>query len=152
MHKMGGEDPIPSSKERTWYEKALNFFSGGALVEFEMIYALRDYHYMDRAFILGGYFSKQARYEFMYEGGMGRGIKINTLKYRMGRNGKAVEITYSNGSKKDINAVRVKQWVPNNHPNAPAGTLQKVKFKNSLPGSKGYKRPPTKEELKYLNK
>ena len=97
---MGGEDPIPSSKERTRYEKALNFFSGGALVEFEKIYALRDYHYMDRAFILGGYFSKQARYEFMYEGGMGRGIKINTLKYRMGRNGKAIEITYSNGSKK----------------------------------------------------
>ena len=103
---------------------------------------------MDRAFILGGYFSKQARYEFMYEGGMGRGIKINTLKYRIGRNGKAVEITYSNDSKKDINAVRVKQWVPNNHPNAPAGTLQKVKFKNSLPGSKGYKRPLTKKRTK----
>lgn len=40
MHKMGGEDPIPSIKERTRYEKALNFFSGGALVEFEKIYAL----------------------------------------------------------------------------------------------------------------
>ena len=149
---MGGEDPIPSSKERTWYEKAVNFFSGGALDEAEWMLSLKDLSTVERGLVIGAHFSKQARYEFMYGRGMGRGIKINTLKYRMGRNGKAVEITYSNGSKKDINAVRVKQWVPNNHPNAPAGTLQKVKFKNSLPGSKGYKRPPTKEELKYLNK
>lgn len=42
-------------------------------------------------------------------------------------------------------------WVPSTHPNAPVGTLQKVKFENFLPGSKGYKRPPTQQELDILN-
>lgn len=69
----------------------------------------------------------------------------------MGRDGKAVEVILKDGSKIDINAARVKQWTPNTHPNAPAGTLQKVKFENSLPGSKGYKRTPTQSELDFLN-
>lgn len=69
----------------------------------------------------------------------------------MGRDGKAIEVVFRDQSKIDINAARVKQWELNTHPNAPAGTLQKVKFRNSLPGSKGYKRKPTQRELDFLN-
>jgi hypothetical protein len=79
------------------------------------------------------------------------GKEIATTTTRMGRDGKAVEIIFKDGSKIDINAARVKQWTPNTHPNAPAGTLQKVKFKNSIPGSKGYKRTPAQSELDFLN-
>ena len=71
---------------------------------------------------------------------------------RIGRDGKAVEIKFVDGTKMDITSVRVKQWVPNQHPSAPANSLQKVKFKKSLPGSKGYKRTPTRQELEYLRK
>lgn len=79
------------------------------------------------------------------------GKEVVTTTSRMGRDGKAVEVIFKDGSKIDINAARVKQWTPNTHPNAPAGTLQKVKFDNSLPGSKGYKRTPTQSELDFLN-
>lgn len=79
------------------------------------------------------------------------GKEVAKTTPRMGRDGKAVEVIFKDGSKIDINAARVKQWTPNTHPNAPAGTLQKVKFENSLPGSKGYKRTPTQRELDFLN-
>jgi RHS repeat-associated protein len=79
------------------------------------------------------------------------GKEVVTTTTRMGRDGKAVEVIFKDGTKIDINAARVKQWTPNTHPNAPAGTLQKVKFENSLPGSKGYKRTPTQSELDFLN-
>ncbi len=62
----------------------------------------------------------------------------------------AIEITKPNGSVTDISPARVKEWVPNTHPKAPPGTLDKVKFENALPGSKGYKRAPTPDELKKL--
>lgn len=74
-----------------------------------------------------------------------------TITTRVGRDGNAVEVILKNGNKIDINAARVKEWVPNLHPNAPAGTLQKVKFENFLPGSKGYKRLPTQQELDFIN-
>ena len=79
------------------------------------------------------------------------GKTVQQTTTRMGRDGKAVEIIFKDGSKIDINAARVKQWVPNTHPKAPPGTLQKVKFPNSLPGTKGYKRLPTQQELDILN-
>lgn len=65
----------------------------------------------------------------------------------MGRDGKTVEVIFKDESKIDTNAARLKQWTPNTHPNASAGALQKVKFENSLPGSKGYKSTPTQREL-----
>lgn len=58
------------------------------------------------------------------------GKEVVTTTTRMGRDGKAVEVIFKDGTKIDINAARVKQWIPNTHPNAPAGTLQKVKFEN----------------------
>lgn len=73
-----------------------------------------------------------------------------TITRRVGRDGNAVEVILKNGNKIDINAARVKEWVPNLHPNAPAETLQKVKFENFLPGSKGYKRLPTKQYIDFL--
>ena len=79
------------------------------------------------------------------------GKEVTTTTPRVGRDGKAVEVTFKDGSKIDINRTRVKEWVPNTHPNAPAGTLQKVKFDDSLPGSKGYKRKPTQSELDFLD-
>ena len=79
------------------------------------------------------------------------GKTIQKTITRMGKSGKAVEIIFKDGSKIDINAARVKEWIPNTHPKAPPGTLQKIKFPNSLPGSKGYKRLPTQRELDILN-
>lgn len=64
----------------------------------------------------------------------------------------AVRITRADGTVVDISPQRVKEFVPNTHPKAPPGTLQKVKFKDSLPGSKGFKRTPTAEELELLKK
>ncbi|WBY08169.1 hypothetical protein PIB19_01015 [Sphingomonas sp. 7/4-4] len=61
-----------------------------------------------------------------------------------------VRVTREDGSVVDITKDRVKEYVPNDHPNAPPGSMQKVKFEDSLPGSKGYKRAPTPEELKRL--
>ncbi|MGP1501428.1 MAG: RHS repeat-associated core domain-containing protein [Bergeyella cardium] len=84
MHKMGGEDPIPSSKERTWYEKAVNFFSGGALDEAEWMLSLKDLSTVERGLVIGAHFSKQARYEFMYargSRGMALGLKNNIAGY-----------------------------------------------------------------------
>lgn len=63
---------------------------------------------------------------------------------------KAVRITRPDGSVIDISSKRVKEYVPNKHPKAPPGTLDKVKFENAQPGSKGYKRDPTPKELDML--
>jgi RHS repeat-associated protein len=79
------------------------------------------------------------------------GKSVLTASERIGKNGKAVEVIFKDGSKMDVNAARVKEWIPNLNPNAPAGTLQKVKFDNFIPGSKGYKRFPTKSDINFLN-
>lgn len=51
----------------------------------------------------------------------------------------------------DITQGRVKEFIPSTNPNAPPGTLQRVTFSNAQPGSKGFKRDPTPEELEFLN-
>jgi hypothetical protein len=76
------------------------------------------------------------------------GEKIVTRTTRAGDSG--VRITRPDGSVIDITPNRVKEFVPNTHPEAPPGTLQRVKFKNAQPGSKGFKRNPTPEDLKLL--
>ena len=63
---------------------------------------------------------------------------------------RAVRITKPNGAVKDISPQRVKEYVPNTHPKAPSGALEKVKFPNAQPGSKGVKRDPTPEEVDIL--
>ena len=63
---------------------------------------------------------------------------------------KSVEITRQDGSVIDISTKRVKEFVPNTHPDAPVGTLNRVKFPNAQPGSKGFKRDPTSKELDTL--
>ena len=80
------------------------------------------------------------------------GKEISQIIPRVGRNGNAAEIHFKDGSQIDINSARVKEWVPNLHPNAPVGTLQKVRFEDFIEGSKGYKRLPTQNELNYLHK
>ena len=65
---------------------------------------------------------------------------------------KAVRITKSDNSVIDISPKRVKEFVPNTHPKAPPGAMSRVKYKNSLPNSKGYKRLPTKKEVVTLKK
>ena len=79
------------------------------------------------------------------------GKNVDKIDQRMGRDGKAVEVTFDDGSKVDINEARVKEWEPNPHPKAPPGTLQKKKFPEPLPGSKGYKRRPTGDEMEFLD-
>lgn len=75
----------------------------------------------------------------------------NVVKPRITRSGEqAVRITRPDGSVIDISPTRVKEFVPNNHPKAPQGALNKVKFDNALPGTKGFKRPPTPAELEVL--
>nr|MBK9649938.1 RHS repeat-associated core domain-containing protein [Bacteroidota bacterium] len=85
------------------------------------------------------------------KGGVQFGENVLSTTTRVGKNGNAVEVLFKNGGKMDINAARVKEWVPNLHPNAPAGTLNKVKFDNFLPVSKGFKRTPTSGEIDFLN-
>ena len=64
---------------------------------------------------------------------------------------KAIRTTRPDGSVIDISPKRVKEFVPNTNPNAPSGALNRVKFDNGIPGSKGFKRPPTQLELDILN-
>ena len=52
-------------------------------------------------------------------------------------------INHENGNIKDISKRRVKEYEPNTHPGIPKGTLNRVKFEDSLPKSKGFKRLPT---------
>lgn len=67
---------------------------------------------------------------------------------RLGRDQKgAIEIVFKDGSKIDIKETRVKEWISNKPPKAPAGSLDKIKC---LPGSKGYKRAPTPEEIEFI--
>jgi hypothetical protein len=63
---------------------------------------------------------------------------------------KGVRITRPDGSIIDITPQRVKEYVPNTNPNAPPGTMDRVKFSDALPGSKGYKRAPTAHDLGEL--
>jgi hypothetical protein len=78
---------------------------------------------------------------------------VSPLTWRTTRGGdKAVRITRTDGTVIDISPDRVKEFVPNDNPNAPPGSMQKVRFENFLPGSKGYKRAPTAAELELLKK
>ena len=63
---------------------------------------------------------------------------------------KAIRTTRPDGSVIDISPKRVNEFVPNTHPKAPPGALNRVKFDNAIPGSKGFKRPPTQQELGIL--
>lgn len=77
--------------------------------------------------------------------------KSATQVVRTTRTGeKAVRVTRADGSVVDISPQRVKEYVPNTHPNAPLGTLDRVRFPDAQPGSKGLKRDPTAEELEIL--
>lgn len=91
----------------------------------------------------GGVNSARAATQFL-------GKEVAHVATRMGRDGRAVEAIFEDGTKIDITLARVKEWILNSHPNAPAGTLQKMKFDNFLPGSKGYKRMPTKGGVNFL--
>ena len=83
------------------------------------------------------------------QGGVAKGAEETIV--RTTRSGEqAARITRPDGSVIDISPTRVKEYVPNTHPNAPPGTLDRVKFPDALPGSKGYKRAPTLEELDIL--
>ena len=85
--------------------------------------------------------------------GGGQALKgFSNVVTRTTRGGaQGVRLTRPNGSVMDITASRVKEFVPNLNPNAPAGALSKVKFSNALPGTKGLKRPPTADELRLLS-
>lgn len=64
--------------------------------------------------------------------------------------GQGVRLTRPDGSVIDITRGRVKEFVPNTHPNAPPGKLQRIRFENAQPGSKGFKRDPTPDDLRLL--
>ena len=80
---------------------------------------------------------------------LGKGDQVVTRTTRGGLRG--ARITRTDGSVIDISPTRVKEYTPNTYPDAPPGTLQRTKFENSLPKSKGFKRVPTKEELDLLD-
>ncbi len=73
---------------------------------------------------------------------------IREVVTRRTRNGDpGVRITREDGSVVDISPSRVKEFVP--EPRASSGT-RRVIFEDAIPGSKGRKRLPTKEELDLL--
>lgn len=63
---------------------------------------------------------------------------------------RALRIESAGGKVKDVSPSRVKEFTPNTHPNAPAGTMQRTRFENAQPGSKGFKRDPTLVEQRAL--
>ena len=85
---------------------------------------------------------------FSDENGLGEGDTVTTRTTRAGDKG--ARITRKDGSVIDITPTRVKEFTPNTNSQAPPGTLQRVKFPNALPGSKGFKRAPTVQELRLL--
>ena len=83
--------------------------------------------------------------------GIGGAAKSAGTVARTPRSGEtAVRITRADGSVIDISPTRVKEYLPNTHPSAPPGTMDRVRYPNAEPGSKGYKRDPTPEELEIL--
>jgi hypothetical protein len=94
---------------------------------------------------LGGLLARVAR--------VGKALdKISSITTRTTRGGeRGIRIARSDGSVLDITAKRVKEFVPNLNPKAPPGTLQRVRFGNAQPGSKGFKRDPTADELRLLD-
>ncbi len=75
-------------------------------------------------------------------------ISVVTRRTRAGDT--AVQVTRRNGRVIDISPRRVKEFVPNTHPNAGPGARNPIKFGNAIPGTKGKKRLPTSDELDYL--
>ena len=74
-----------------------------------------------------------------------------TVATRVTRKGElAVRITEPDGTILDISPSRVKGYKPVKDPRAPSGKFQRTKFDNAIPGSKGYKREPTQQELDFL--
>jgi len=77
--------------------------------------------------------------------------KSNTIKTRTTKDGDpAVRITEKDGGFKDISPKRVKEGTVNTDPRAPEGAIQRTKFDNAQPNSKGLKRDPTPKELEQL--
>jgi len=79
---------------------------------------------------------------------LGDPAKVLTRTNRSGDT--AARVEFPDKSVLDVSPDRVKEFVPNTHPKAPPGTLQKVPFENAQPGSKGYKRDPTPSDLEWL--
>ena len=63
---------------------------------------------------------------------------------------RAVTVESAGGKVKDISPTRVKEATPVTDTRAPAGTMQKTRFENAQPGSKGFKRDPTPVEQRML--
>ena len=77
---------------------------------------------------------------------------LGVVESRLTRGGdNAVRITKPDGSWKDISPTRVEEAVPNLHPKAPPDAMQRLKYDNPLPGTKGSKRTPTQDELNLLD-
>jgi hypothetical protein len=74
--------------------------------------------------------------------------QVTTRATRGGEKGARVQ--FPDGSVKDVTPSRVKEFVPNTHPNAPPGTLQRVPFENAQPGTKGFKSDPMSDDLEWL--
>jgi RHS repeat-associated protein len=73
-----------------------------------------------------------------------KAASVTTRTTRAGE--RAVRVTDRGGGIRDISPTRVKEFKPANHPSAPAGTMQRVRFPNAQAGSKGFKRDPTPVE------
>jgi hypothetical protein len=74
--------------------------------------------------------------------------QVTTRTTRAGET--ATRVEFPDRTVLDVSPSRVKEFVPNTHPKAPPGTLQKVPFNNAQPGSKGFKRDPTPADLEWL--
>lgn len=89
----------------------------------------------------------------LFGGGAAAVVRVPSVTSRLTRAGdRAIKVRYRNGRTKDISPRRVKETIPNKHPKAPPGTLKKIKYENSLPGTKGLKRKPTRKELELLER
>jgi RHS repeat-associated protein len=80
---------------------------------------------------------------------LSRASSVSARTTRAGE--RAIRVEGPGGRVKDISPTRVKEYAPATHPNAPAGTMQKVRFRDAQPGSKQFKRDPTPVENRMTN-
>ena len=119
-------------------------------------YTLWDYGWFVFDYLLPGPRQKPSYHS--PEGGgsgvvIGNGSPITKIEPRTTRDGgKAARVTHEDGSVTDISPSRVKEYQRNTNPRAPSGAMDRVKFGNAIPGSKGYKRAPNSEEINFLGK
>lgn len=167
--RWAAENPQQARQQMLMVEGGIQMFPGGGWVVQAIDFAAGDWewsppvHGTPRAPLSGGAGgsgpSRPSQSSIEIQNGrpvLVRGNKQGPLVVRPRTTGRTqdargigVEVTAPDGSYLEISGARVKAGVPNTHPRAPAGTIQKVHWPNPFPTDPA-KRLPTTGELDFL--